>query len=170
MANDIYNIKKNDLESNSDVCIVKLNKIELPFDVIISINGAKVIASSQILDGVAVFERVTRKPFDIDFDFVIRDKRKSASKTLIPGTTLRASNHDQWIFPLEEINSFFGYCWEPDEVLQVENLLLNKLGIQQVIVEDMQISTIRGNTDVPVKLKCKEDFYSTKTQGTTLLI
>ena len=159
----IYTPYKGDLNDTNQVCFVSLNGIRLPIDVQISLNGTKVIAQSQILDGVSVFERVTRKPFDIDFDFTMRDQKVAQAKGLKPSI-------NTWIFPLDETNALFGYIWEPDKVLQVQNLFLNKLGIQQVIVSDIQISTIRGNVDVPIKLKTIEDFYSTKTQGTTLLI
>lgn len=159
----IYTPYKGDLSDTNQVCFVSLNGIQLPIDVQISINGNKVIAQSQILDGVSVFERVTRKPFDIDFDFTMRDQKITAANFLRP-------NKNTWIFPIDQVATAFAYIWEPDQVLKVENLFLNKLGIQQVIVSDIQISTIRGNVDVPMKLKTIEDFYSTKTQGTTLLI
>lgn len=177
---DIYTRYKGDLEDTNDICIVKLNGILLPLDVLISINGQKIIAQSQILDGVAVFERVTRKPYDIDFDFVVRGVKKTKPKGLIPGLTINKPTINNWIFPMEDTESdgiyypgvptIFGYNWEPNEVLKVENLFLEKLGIRQVIVSDIQITTIRGSINVPIKLKCFEDAYSTKTQGTTLII
>ena len=49
-----------------------LNGLQLPLDTIILINGKKILAESQIIDGVSVFEHISRKPYTIDFDFTIR--------------------------------------------------------------------------------------------------
>lgn len=171
---------KGNTAAGNDVCIVKLNGIQLPLDVLISINGSKIIAQSQILDGVAVFERVSRKPYDIDLDFVLRGVTKEKPKGLIPGLKINKPDITKWSFPLKDsedegvyypgIITLLGYCWEENRVLKIENSFLNAINIQQVVVSDVQIGTQRGSINVPIKLKCIEDFYSTKTQGTTLII
>lgn len=170
IQNAIYTLFKGDLEDTNEICKVRLNGIDLPLDVVISIDGNKIIAQSQILDGVAVFERVTRKPMDIDFDFTVRQNKKTKPEGIIPGLTFNKPTVNNWIFPLDDVNTIFGYHFVPDQVLAVENIFLNKLGIMQLIVADIHIGTARGSVDVPMRLKCLEDFYSTKTQGTTLII
>jgi hypothetical protein len=159
----IYTSYKGDLNDTNQVCFVSLNGVQLPVDVQISMNGNKIIAQSQILDGVSVFERVSRKPMDIDFDFTMRSQKTTYGRFLKPAI-------NTWIFPIDGINDVFSLIWEKDQVLEVKNLFLEKLGIRQVVVSDIQITTIRGSVDVPIKLKCIEDFYSTKTQGTSLII
>lgn len=179
MAN-IFTSFKGDPQDINDVCIVKINGIQLPLDVQISIDGSKIIAQSQILDGVAVYEKVTRKPYNIDLDFVVRGIKKTQPTGIIPGLTFNKPIINQWVFGMEDsedngiyypgITTINGYCWETDKVLPIENVFLNKLGIQQIIISDIQMTTIRGSINLPVKFKCLEDYYSIKTQGTTLII
>lgn len=126
---------------------------ELPYDVIISINGNKLIAQSQIIDGVVAYERITRKPFDIDFSF-----------------TLRQINNKKWVFPISELSNFDYNVWTLDGVIDVENSMLNGMGIFKIIIETVQYTTIAGSTDMPVKLKCLEDVYSSQQLGQTLII
>jgi hypothetical protein len=166
---ELYFTKK-DNGGKNDICDVKIGDIDLPKDVLISLNGNKMIAQSQILDGVAVFERVTRKPFDIDFDFTMRSQKQTSFGVTINKTNLHLPTTGLWTFPLQEVTALYQNVWKKDEVMKVVNTFLNSLDIHQVIIQDVQITTIRGSVDVGIKLKTIEDFYSTKSQGTTLLI
>jgi hypothetical protein len=165
-------IKNAGSDNGTNVCEVRLAGILLPLDVQFSINGNKIIAESQILDGVAVFERITRKPYEIDFDFTMRSQTPQITKSniSIAGFAIPQMKVNRWSFPLNETSDMFQNVWALDKVIKVENTLLNKLGIQQVIIADIQITTIRGSVDVPIKIKTKEDFYSTNSVGTTLII
>jgi hypothetical protein len=165
-------IKNTGSDNGSNVCEVRLAGILLPLDVQFSVNGNKLIAESQILDGVAVYERITRKPYEIDFDFTMRSQTPVITKSNISvaGLKIPQARVNKWSFPLDETNDIFQNVWALDKVIKVENVFLNKLGIQQVIIADIQITTIRGSIDVPIKIKTKEDFYSTNSVGTTLII
>ena len=46
---------------------------QLPLDVIIHLNGKKVIAECKILDGVMVYEKILREPWKIEFEFTVRE-------------------------------------------------------------------------------------------------
>jgi hypothetical protein len=171
-------IKSSGIPGENYVCVVWLTPIsvsssqdssgnnpdsfQLPLDVDISFSGDKLIAQSQILDGVAVYERVTRKPFEINFSFTLRE-------TQITSSTL-GFHRDRFIFPMELSKEFHQKVWLKDEVLKVDNIWLNKLGILQVVLNDMQVGTKPGNTDIFIKMKCTEDTYSTSQTGKTLLI
>jgi len=133
----------------------------LPPDVVINVNAGKQINKVQILDGVAVFERVTRTPIEIEFDFTFREISQTGGN--IP-------KQSRFIFPLNEARAFMQQLWRKDEVLKVDNGYLNSIGVTNIIVNDMSLMTIRGNTDVSVKMKCFEDYYATGATGSSLII
>jgi hypothetical protein len=172
----LYFKSANGFNKKNTVCDVILtssgnaDQYTLPADVIITINGSKLISQSQILDGVAVFERVTRKPCDINLDFTLRQVTTEENTVSSFGKTQTISQTSKWVFPMDEINYFFQKIWVKDSVLKIDNDLINNIGIYNVIVDSFDLATIRGNVDVPVKLKCFEDFYSVNTQGQSLLI
>jgi hypothetical protein len=152
------------------VNVVKINNLQLPEDVTIAINGDKLIAESQILDGVSVFERITRKPYDISFEFTIRDKTTIQNSNSIFGVNYKNPSQTSYIFPLSKIIDYFQQVWQPDQVVSVKNNLINGMGIFQLVIRTIKYTTTRGSVNVPVTLNCSEDYYSTKDQGSTLLI
>ena len=145
--NNIFQVfqTKNNIDRTNWPSTVVLNDIILPIDVIIALNGEKVIAETKILDGVSVFERVSRKPFEISFDFNLR--KVNALK--------------QYIFPNDTAVELMTNVWAVDEVIQCENTFLNALGIKDLIVKSITFATIRGNTNIPCSLKCLEMYNST---------
>lgn len=110
---------------------------QLPLDCAIYLTGEKVIAQTNILDGVAVFERILRKPYYLEFEMTIR--------------TLNAKG-DGYVFPQEELLSLWTKVWLPDTVQTVENTLLNKLGIQEMVVERVYPTTVRGSKNLPLRI------------------
>jgi hypothetical protein len=153
---------------------VLINDYQLPLDVVISINGRKVIAESQIVDGVEVFERIAKKSMRITFDFTLRG--------IIKDTTHLGVPLDRYVFPMQSINplwdatrsndiiEFFKSVWVPDEVVSLKNVLLNGLGINQIIVGDSyEMKTTRGSVDVGIVLKAIENYYSVKLVETSLI-
>jgi hypothetical protein len=132
---------------------VFLNGVELPTDTLVSIDGEKIIAESKILDGVAVFERICRKPFDIDFSFNLRDVN-------IIG---------QPIFPQELAYDIFTDVWTPDQVIPCQNTFMNKIGINDIVIKKVTFVPIRGHTTLPCTLKCLEN-YNSNSQKTTLIV
>ncbi len=115
--------------------------VQLPLDVIIGIDGDKVVAESKILDGVSVFERICRKPFEINFEFTFRSQDQTG----------------KYIFPQSDILQFVDVVWMPDMVIQVKNTFLNNaLKIFNVILQPISLTTIRGNTNIIASIKAKE--------------
>ncbi len=137
--------------------LVTINGFQLPVDVMITLNNEKVIAESKILDGVAVFERVSRNPMEINFEFTVRQKG------------YMPQNLGEYIFPAEILKSLMDDVWLPNAVLTIKNTFLNKIGIIDVIVKSVTIATVRGSTNVPVSLHCLEN-YNTEISQNTLII
>ena len=81
--------------------------VTLPIDVIIGLDGDKVIAESKILDGTVVYERISRKPFEVNFEFTIRD-------TDLTG---------KYIFPEQKIKDLMDQIWFYDQVISVQNIV-----------------------------------------------
>jgi hypothetical protein len=146
---------------------------QLPLDVLILIDGKKIIAKSQITDGVEVFERIARKAHSIDIEFNMRGVQ-SNSTTL--GTIVT-----EYVFPLNtddndpinpnssDVSSFFDIVWLPDQVLDIQNSLLNALHIDKIIVESHTIKPERGSVDVNVRLKAYEVYYDNDSQSSSLV-
>jgi hypothetical protein len=145
----------NDIDYSNNPSRVVLNNIELPNDVIIGINGDKVIAESKILDGVAVYERICRKPFEINFEFTCRELSE------------KSDEKGKYIFPQSVIKKLTETVWQPDQVIWVENTLLNTLGINYLVLQPITFTTIRGNTNVLCSIKAKE---AVQNYGETLII
>ena len=148
---------------NKTINIVKdvtIGELSLPGDVVLAIDGSKQLAQSQILDGVAVFERITRKPFEISFDFTLRHIVEERERL----TTIK-----KYVFPIDEIARLHK-VWQQNSVQSVQNQFLNKLGIFEIVIESVKYNTVRGNTDVPVQIKAYENYNTKGTQANSLII
>jgi len=128
-----------DLTNNPSLIVV--GGITLPPDCAIYLDGEKDLVMSNILDGVSVFERILRKPYQIEFEMVVRKKLPNGD----------------YIFPQEDFYAIWSKVWLPDSVQVIQNTFLNKLGIQQVIVQNISPTTVRGSTNLPLRLKCWEN-------------
>jgi hypothetical protein len=166
--------------------------VQLPLDVIIMVNGKKIIAESKILDGVAVFERILRDPYKVDFEFTVRQLSTNANvdATLSGGTTtplgnalnqngnivignfLNKSGVKNYVFPQDILADYIKNIWEPNSIIEVENSYLNKVyGIFELVVEDLaEVATIRGSNNVPMKLSCKENYDSQDFYADSLIV
>ena len=142
-----------DIITNDHPSRVWLNNVLLPEDVIIGGDFEKVVAESKILDGASVFERICRKPIDINLEFTIREKDASGN----------------WIFPIATIQSLFDTVWQPDQVVPIKNSLLNALHINYVVIISGSFTTFRGNTNVIETIKCKESPDSGNVYGTLII-
>jgi hypothetical protein len=182
IQNDIYT-----LAAKNTVAIVVLNGYELPYDVQIAVNSMKVIASSQILDGGMIYERVTKKPFSISFNFVLRQKtaapdnnqylkRQETNPLKDAGLervkpTKSVGHKTEWYFPLYGIKQVMQNIWKPDSIVNVQSTLLNEgFGITELIIEDIEVNTIPGSVNVPVKIKCSENILTSGQIGNSLII
>jgi uncharacterized protein DUF6046 len=117
------------------------NALSLPSDVMVMIEGEKIIAESVILDGVSVFEHIARKPYQVDFDCNIWDTD--------------ANGKD--IFPQDLLDDIFTNVFLPNTVISVTNTYLNKLGIRELIIKSISPATVRGSFKIPLRIRCYEN-------------
>lgn len=137
-------------DPSNNPSLVVIGGITLPPDVIVLLNGRKILAMSRILDGVSVIEHVAREPYRIEFE-----------------CTFRISNDNglSYIFPQDAIDGLWTNIWLPNSVQTIQNTYLNKLGIQEVVIEEISPVTVRGSKNLPFKLKCYENVI-----GQTLIV
>ena len=144
------------VDSTNNPSLVVIGPITLPSNVVISLGGKKVIAKSVILDGVQVTERIAREAYSIDFEFDLYEVR--------PDNSLN-SDKTITIFPQDLLDDIFQQIWLPNTVQNVNNTYLNKLGIQQIIIEEIMPETIRASKKINVRMKCYENI-----PGQTLIL
>ena len=139
---------------------VILNGYTLPENVQIVDSNGKIIAETKILDGVMVYERVSRLPMDITFEFTFREINTGQ----YPNSPL-----NKYVFPQKMIENFNSNVWQKDQTIEVKNSYLNGLGILYLILKDVTKTTIRGNTDVLCSIKCKEVVNNSSQQNTLII-
>lgn len=116
--------------------------VTLPKDVKIRLNGRKILAMAPLLDDpVNTIQKIQRKPYCLDFDF----------------TALQTGANGNYVFPQDLIYDLFTKVWSPDTVVMIRHTLLNKLGIQELVFDEIDIDTIRGNVKVPIRLRAYEN-------------
>ncbi len=130
------------------------NEIFLPANTIITIDGEKIIAETRILDGVAVFERISRAPYVIEFEFKLRE--------------LTQGNND--VFPQQYIDQYFNDLYKFDSVVKVNNTMLNNLGILELVIEKISAGTVLGSNNVPIRISAKENYTGSSATGTSLFV
>lgn len=142
-----------------------INGYPMPDDTICTIDGEKVIAENKIADGGYIFERVSLKPYELNFEFTIRDNNPTfIDKTkLIDGGTLTLG----WIFPQEKIEKTLRETFKVDVPVKVENSYLNGIGVTSIIIKTISLRPARGTTDVVGNIKAWED---TGEDSSTLII
>lgn len=114
--------------------------IILPADVKLSIPLRKVIGTVTIIDGVEVTQHIRRQANIIKMDF-----------------TVRARNGAEWVFGQDFLDDLYQKIYLPSSVIYVQNTMLNKMGIQQLIVWEGDIDTIRGSCNIPITLTFREN-------------
>lgn len=114
--------------------------VVLPGDVMIDIDVAKTVGVTTIIDGVEVTQHIRRRANVIKFNF-----------------TIRANNGQDWIFGQDFLDDLYQKIYLPNSVIYVQNTMLNKLGIQQLIVWDGNIGTQRGSINIPMNLTFREN-------------
>lgn len=129
-----------DLTNNPSLIIIA--GITLPPDTVFLINGEKILAIAKILDGVSVIQRISREAYEIEFEGTFRT-------TPDQGTS--------YVFPQDAISNYWSTVWLPDTVQTIKNTFLNKLGIQEIVVQKMHIATVRGSKNVPFKMRTIEN-------------
>lgn len=134
-----YNPPARDLTNNPS--LLTIGGITLPPDTIIYLSGSKILAKSQILDGVAVMERINREPYEIEFECVVRAQDTAGN----------------YIFPQDALDNIWVNVWLPNTVQAIQNTYLNKLGIQEMVIENISPTTVRGSKNIPLRIRGYEN-------------
>jgi hypothetical protein len=135
-----YSPPTKDLTNNPSLVVI--GGITLPVDTAIYLNGKKTLAVSIILDGVSVVERISREPYELEFECVLRKD---------------APNGMGYIFPQDDLDNLWSNIWMPDTVQTIQNTYLNKLGIQQIIIDAITPTTVRGSRNIPLRIHAYEN-------------
>jgi hypothetical protein len=146
-------------DQSNNPSLITLGNVTLPASTLIMISDKKNIAQSQILDGVSVFEHVNRGPAEITLDFTITEGRVKGNEISDSsgGFSTPISNQFDRSFPQQQANFVWTNLWLPNTVVSVTNTYLNGLGIMSVIIEDIQVATVRGSLNIPVKIRAWEN-------------
>ena len=143
----------------------KTKYVELPHDVMITLDGEKNIVESKILDGVAVFERIQRQPHQIDFKFVCRQVLEDNRDITVSG--IRSPNY---VFAQDMLTNIWENIFMIDSVVGVTNTMLNKLQITELVIKKIFVDTKNGSTNIDVRIQCSENYTPNDTMGQTLII
>jgi len=138
------------VDQTNNPSALAIGGIFLPLDTMVYIDGMKEIAKSTILDGVVVYEHVARKPYQLEFDIVIRELGAiQAPGTLTPDFP--------GPFPQDQLVDFWDTVWLPDTIQSITNTYLNKLGILEIIIESINPATVRGSKNIPIRMVAYEN-------------
>lgn len=126
-----------DLTNNPGRIII--GNVILPTSTNIAIKGEKILAESQIIDGVSVFEHISRKPYEIEFKVLIWDDTFGSS------------------FPQTTINNIWTNLWIPNTVQKVKNTYLNGLNIGEIIIKSVKPMPRLGSKNVDMIITAFEN-------------
>src|ERR1700723_1750902 len=122
-----------DATNDPSYCVI--GGVILSGNVIVPIKNEKILAESQIIDGVSVFEHISRKPCEIVFAFTIFPngviKEKAEKTNAFYGINT---------FNQQALNTFWNSIWSPNTVQNVQNTYLNGIGIQQIILKSISVA------------------------------
>lgn len=139
------------VDQTNDPSVVIVGGIILPADTVIYIDGMKTNARSQILDGVEVTEHISRKACNLEFQIVFREFGAMASEN----SSVLAVGGGR--FPQDQIVNFWDAVWIPDTVQKLQCTYINKMGITEIIVDNVNVATATGTTNTPVRLTAYEN-------------
>jgi hypothetical protein len=157
-----------DAEAVPKVSELSVAGMSIPMPYELSIDNQKVITSAQILDGEEVFVRVgTRSPsIRISGTMYIniptmnfRDQIARTDSALSGGDYYRVyvknTPEERGRILLETIE-LFDYIFNKEKaVLKVDSLILNKMGITDILPERCRIQPIVGNTGFTYEIEAK---------------
>lgn len=127
---------------------ILIGGVLLPSDCVPYITPEKTIVLDKILDGVAITEKIQREPYELEFEFVLREKTEAGSL-----------NYDktQYIFPQKAFENIWQKLWLVDSVQKIENTFLEGLGIQEMIIRSITPTVFRGSKNMNVRIRGYEN-------------
>jgi hypothetical protein len=99
----------------------------------------KILAESQIIDGVSVFEHINRRPVEFDIEILLWKNGYGVA------------------FPQQTITTIWDNLWMPNTVQKVQNTFMNGIHVQEVIIKSISPMPRLGSTNVILKLKVVEN-------------
>lgn len=146
--------------------LIIIGGIILPPDTTMQVDPKKLIVETKILDGVVVYERISREATVIEFNCTLRMQTQGGqtfynTNTAPPGLQGPVNN----IFAQQYLHDIWYSVFMPDSVVSLQNSLLNNIGIFELVIEAAPFNTVTGTTNIPVRIRCKENV-----QGESLII
>lgn len=136
------------VDPTNNPSLINIGGNVLPPDTEVRISGEKILAESQIIDGVSVFEHIARKPYEIEFMVVVREVGAIGTNP-VPGAV--------WPFPQVELNEIWQTIWVPNTVQTIQNTLINGLGILEIIIKSIAPATRLGSKNIYARIKAYEN-------------
>ena len=138
----------------------------------------KVIARSQIIDGEEAFERMSIKTSKITFrGTILVDKwRQRGFDDLGSGTVQIATGTKDWNDKyriddmLEALDLINRQVFQVNEIIEVKNPYLNKLGIEYILVESMTTSPLIGSVGFEYSIEAYDATSKKNNKEETLII
>ena len=139
---------------------------------------SKVIARSQIIDGEEAFERMSVKASKITFrGTILVDKwRQRGFDDLGRGAVQIATRTKDWNDKyriddmLEALDLINRQVFQVNEIIEVKNPYLNKLGIEYILVESMTTSPLIGSVGFEYSIEAYDATGKKNNKEETLII
>lgn len=139
---------------------------------------SKVIARSQIIDGEEAFERMSIKASKITFrGTILVDKwRQRGFDDLGRGAVQIATRTKDWNDKyriddmLEALDLINRQVFQVNEIIEVKNPYLNKLGIEYILVESMTTSPLIGSVGFEYSIEAYDATGKKNNKEETLII
>lgn len=171
-----------DAASPDNVTYVEFNNTKFsvqiqPFFELNTSHG-KVIARSQIIDGEEAFERMSIKASKITFrGTILVDKwRQRGFDDLGRGAVQIATRTKDWNDKyriddmLEALDLINRQVFQVNEIIEVKNPYLNKLGIEYILVESMTTSPLIGSVGFEYSIEAYDATGKKNNKEETLII
>lgn len=149
------NASQNVINDPINDCVFACGDYYAPLNINFSGTASKIIAQSQLVDGINIVERIANAPQTINVSFVIERLQKDgdfADKSV--NLTKKVNTGEQSIYRL---TSFLRDLYYNDEVFQVENPILNnELGISYAFIKSFNFTPEQGSTFMYVAFDLQE--------------
>lgn len=138
----------------------------------------KVIARSQIIDGEEAFERMSIKTSKITFrGTILVDKRRQRGfddlgRDAVQITTDTKDWNDKYRIDdmLEALDLINRQVFQVNEIIEVKNPYLNKLGIEYILVESMTTNPLIGSVGFEYSIEAYDATSKKNNKEETLII
>lgn len=132
----------------------------LPLSFTYSVNAKKHTASSQLVDGPVIFERVYKEPKIISVNIRVQTKQLSpATSNLFAAyeSTVNDTEGDPYKLELENLSSMFNDLFENQDVFRIVNTFINQnLHVNYVYMSEYDVSPQAGSLLTEIRMQLIE--------------